>query len=263
MQQYRFLKDEHLHQLLKDGEWKNLTGTSSVVDVLYKPLAWWSSGKAVELLGWLHPEKHTEEEVKKALAEGYEKVKGLDLEGYRKLLDKAYRAHNDFKNKAAKKGTDLHAELECFVKAEMGIMEQRKFDEKIMPFIEWAKKNVKKFLWSEAHCYSESYWVGGISDAGCELKDGTLAVIDFKSSKSAYPTAFLQDAGYALQIEENGLFNADGTLHKKIDGTFGSLIVVPFGAEKVKPIEMRNVNDYKEGFKAAVQLYRLLGLSKS
>ena len=60
MKQYKFNKEKHLHTL--DGI--PLTGTSSVVGVLMKPLSWWASGKAVELLGWLNPKKHTEEERK-------------------------------------------------------------------------------------------------------------------------------------------------------------------------------------------------------
>ena len=39
-------------------------------------------------------------------------------------------------------------------------------------FIKWAKANVDKFLWSEGHCYSEKYWIGGIGDGGYMTKDG-------------------------------------------------------------------------------------------
>lgn len=251
---YSFDDQKHLHTL--DG--KPLTGTSSVIDVLAKPLTWWASGKACEVLGWTNSKLTAPQERKTRAGEVLEVIRGLDTDSYLSLLDKAYRAHNDTKNKAATKGTDLHAELEKYVKWKMGKAEKVDFDPKINPFIEWADKNVKKFLWSEAHCYSERLWCGGISDVGAELNDGTLAIIDFKSSKEAYIGQFIQCAGYALEVEENGLFDNTGEHSKKVDGTFGALIVVPFGAETVLPVIMRNVEDYKKGFESAVQLYRLI-----
>lgn len=128
----------------------------------------------------------------------------------------------------------------------------------VLPFIQWTDKNVKKFLWSEAHCYSERLWTGGISDVGAELNDGTIAVTDFKSAKDAYASHFIQAAGYSIEIEENGLFNGNGTLNKKIEAKVGALIIVPFGAKDVYPVIMRDIEAYKRGFEAAVVLYRLI-----
>ena len=62
-------------------------------------------------------------------------------------------------------------------------------------------EHVEQFLLSEAHCYSERLWVGGITDCVARMKNGKLAVIDFKSSKDAYYGQFVQVAGYALQLE--------------------------------------------------------------
>src|SRR3990167_9943180 len=114
---YRFLnKDgEHLHQLWIENEWKNLTGTSSVVNVLAKPLTWWASGLACEKFGWLNPKKNPQEIVRQALQEGWERVKGLSLEAYEKLLGEAYKAHSVNLKDSAEKGTDLHFELEHWV----------------------------------------------------------------------------------------------------------------------------------------------------
>ena len=54
---YRFVDTdkEHLHQIFDESleDWQNLTGTSSVVDVLDKPLTWWASGLACAKLGWI------------------------------------------------------------------------------------------------------------------------------------------------------------------------------------------------------------------
>jgi hypothetical protein len=43
-----------------------------------------------------------------------------------------------------------------------------------------------------------------------ELNDGTIAVIDFKSSKDAYPEQFWQCAGYDILVSENGGYTAEG-----------------------------------------------------
>lgn len=260
---YRFLEDKHLHQIKKDNEWKNLTGTSSVGNVLAKGgLTWWASGMACERFGWLNSKKHTEAELIEFAKKGQDRIKGMNLDEYLTLLDKAYYAHSTNLKKTAKKGTDLHAELEDYVKGQMGIMENREYDDKIQPFMTWSSDNVQEFLWSEAHCYDEELWVGGISDTGVRLKNGKLAVVDFKSSKEAYLTQYIQDAGYAIQIEKNGLWNSTGTKNKKIEGKFDALIVVPFGAKVVVPMIRYDVGELKQGFKDAVSLYRLVSKEK-
>jgi hypothetical protein len=264
---YKFDKKEHLH-FLDDVA---LTGTSSVMDVLGKPLSWWASGKAVETLGWIHPDikenglvvgKRTQEERIRAVTETLRAIKIMTADAFVKLLDRAYKAHSVSLKDSAQKGTDLHAELESYVKSKMGKNDKKQFDPKIQPFIDWAENNVEKFIWSECHCFSKDMWVGGITDAGAVLKDGSVAVIDFKSSKEAYPSQFIQAAGYAMQLEENGLWNEAGTANKKLENKIDTLIVVPFGATKVLPVIRKNVEDYKKGFLSALQLYRLLGLSK-
>jgi len=54
---YRFLdsKNEHLHQLNVNGEWKPLIGTTTALNVLSKPLTYWAAGLAVAELGWIKP----------------------------------------------------------------------------------------------------------------------------------------------------------------------------------------------------------------
>ena len=257
---YQFDSEQHIHTL--NG--KPLTGTSSVVGVLYKPLSWWASGKAVEILGWTNSKKVKKEERIKTAEQSLKEIKELTPEEYLKLLDKAYRNHYSSLNKSAKKGTDLHAILEKYVKSQLG--QDYKLTEEetklVEPFIKWSEKNVKKFIASEAHCYSKELWVGGITDCIAELNDGSVAVIDFKSSREAYPSQFLQTAGYAIQIEDNGLFSANGKLSKKLDKPITKLIIVPFGAEEIVPSIRNQIDQYKQGFKSAVNLYRLLGMDK-
>jgi hypothetical protein len=266
-------KPQHLHQISEDGKlWKNLTGTSSIVDVLAKVLTWWASGKAVETLGWTYPKikdddgkiigEIPQEERLKASEPIRQKILEESPEQYLQRLDDAYKAHSVQLDKTAKAGTDLHAELERFVKHEMGKNKENGFDPKIQPFIDWSKENVKKFIASEVHTYSERLWVGGVVDAVAELKDGNFAIIDFKSAKEVYPSHIIQTAGYSIELEETGMFSKDGKSHKKFDNKITSLIVVPFGSKVFKPQTRNNVDEWKQGFEWARGLYKLMGLEK-
>lgn len=274
--EYRFLeeldgKEVHLHQLKVDGEWKNLTGTSSISSVVAKVLTWWASGKACEVMGWIKPldsRKSSALEIvqnKKDRAERAEVMlntyKEMSIDEYLKLLDKAYKAHSVNLKETAQAGTDLHAELERYVKAKMK-GKDISFDKRIIPFVEWSNENVKEFIWAEAHSFDEDMFLGGISDAGAILNDGKMAIIDFKSHKEAYFTDFMQCGGYSILIEKNGLWSADGKHHKELDRQFEAFVVFPFGAAEVEPVVSYDVEAMKDGFRFAVGLYRLINNSK-
>ena len=249
MNRYKYtdVRGEHLHSL--DG--RPLIGTSRVGSVLSKPFAWYGSGKAVEAFGCPDAKVLTKIKNRKATAE--EKQKHMDAmklshralctmswEQFADLVDTAYRAHDTYKKARAPIGKDLHAELERFVKDHMRgearlYHDEPRYDAKINPFIEWSNENVKRFIWSEGHNYSELNWVGGICDAGYEKHDGTFGIIDFKSSKEAYFEHFAQIAGYDINISENGVLTADGDLIYTLEKPISEYCVLAFGADKPKP----------------------------
>ncbi len=283
---YKYIdeKGEHMHTL--DGS--PLIGTSSVADVLSKPLAYWASGHAVKTLGVVEPKSLTKIKNKKAseqelatevlsveakLAE----IKGMTTDEYLALLIKAYGAHATSLKDKAKDGTDLHAELERFINDEMSVgvsihegKAVTEYHPRIHPLIKWSRENVKRHLWSEVNCYSEKMWTGGISDWGVELKEcvlndiklpeGTIAVVDFKSSPKAYLSQFWQACGYAMQIEENGGFDADGNqVFKFAEGErVSAVIIVPFGMEEPTPQVNIDIAGGNEAFKAELVLYKKL-----
>ncbi len=260
---------QHLHTL--NG--KPLLGTSTVVKIIGTggAFSWWASGKAVEKLGWLKRldvRKSKPEEILKRVADRWQAAatallayRTMSVEDYQKLLDDAYRAHEDSKKESAETGVDMHAELEKYVKEciDSGgkpIVSDTAQVWQVDVFAKWAIENVEKFIWSEAHCYSEKLWCGGISDAGALMKDSKIAVIDFKSSKDAYYSQFVQAAGYAQLIEENGLLDAQGNSTLKPKGKITALYVVPFGAEDITPRAHYDVEGRKADFACAVQLYK-------
>lgn len=256
---------EHLHTL----HGRPLMGTSTVTGVISKPLTWWASGLAVAEFGWikkLDTRKSSKSEVEKNAIDrlesskhALETLKTLKPEEYLKKLDDAYRAHSVRLDKSATQGTDMHELLENYVKAHIaGLLESVDYsDQRVKLFHEWTSKNVKRFLWSEGACYSEKMWVGGISDVGAELLDGSYIIIDFKSSKEAYDSQFIQCAGYKKLAEENGVYKLDGELILKLDKPISQLIIFPFGAEKVEPQIRYDVDELAVAFEACVVLYKI------
>lgn len=259
MNRYSFDSENHVHRL--DG--RPLMGCSTIVDVIGKgaALTWWGSGMAVGQLGWLHPKKNSKEACLQAATDALAKIQAMEPNEWLSKLNEAYRAHSTNLKETADEGTATHKACEDFIKY---CMEQRCIlspmvePPLITPFVEWAKENVLKFLWSEAHCYSEKMWTGGITDAGAILKDGTLAIIDFKRSREAYTGQFVQAAGYALMLEENGLFDKNGDFVIAMPKPVDALIIVPFRSNPVTPVIKTGIGKYKEGFRSALQLHKLL-----
>lgn len=247
---YFFDQENHIHLL--NG--KPLIGTSTAVQIIGKPaLIQWAANMAVEYI--------------KDNASEVDILAGFDPEDWENLLKEAKVAHRKKKEGAAEKGVDMHAELEKYVKRMMtdfdGVPmllndsdEKDPHWEKVQKFAEWSVLNVKRFLFSEAHCYSGVFWVGGIADAGCEMKNGKYALLDFKSSKDAYFSMFCQVGGYALQMEENGVLDSEGNLILKLDKPFEELYIVPFGAPDPTPRVHFDVEGMKGLFVNSVNLYK-------
>lgn len=241
-----------------------LIGTSSVVGVISKPLTWWAAETAaVECLESGEKIPTIRQEYEEAVASGDKKA-GIDaLQKKYPIFKKARFAHFESKNDKADKGTDMHAELEKYVKwcieGHGGIPLEAKLDEipQVLNFGKWAQENVKKFLVSEGHCYSRELWVGGITDCMAEMKDGQIAIIDFKSSREAFDGQFIQVAGYDLEQSESGILDTEGNEilpPQKIT----KYIIIPFGAKEFKVEERYNVEELREAFKAANKLYQFL-----
>lgn len=261
MNRYKYTdeKKAHLHTL----DDKPLIGTSTACKIIAKPLTWWAAGMALKSLGWAN-KKLGREELLKAAEEGLKRIAHLtEPEPWANFLQECYCAHDTSKKEAGVAGTDMHADLERYVKECIEKHDGKPFiagpdfQPKTITFSIWATTNVHRFLWSEAHCYSDRLWVGGISDAGAQMNDSKLAVIDFKSSKDAYYDQYVQAAGYALQIEEHGLFDPNGNAIEVLPiYHFDVLYVVPFGAEDPTPQPHFDVEGRKADFEAAVRLYK-------
>lgn len=257
-------KKAHLHTL--DG--KPLFGTSTAGSVIAKPLTWWAAGLAVAKFGWLYKGNKEKGFVKKE-ARLKEAKNFLDRikdyiddtgEKWLALLDEAYAAHSVKLDSTATEGTDLHAEIEKYVKWHMAGQKDSSvvFNDRIMPFISWANAKVKRFLWSELHCYSERLWTGGISDIGYEDIEGNYGIIDIKSGKEAYLPQFWQCAGYDIEISENGGFDANGNKIFELDKPITHYIIFPFGMKEPQAQYNYDVEGGRAAFEAEMFLYKKL-----
>lgn len=243
---YTFDSTRHIHFL--NGS--QLLSTTQVLKVLSKPLTWWASGLACTEFGWIKSlekeRKATDEEKDRREKERWKsafdmlvKLRGMTPEEYVDLCDHAYKAHSVKLDTASSGGIDLHDVAEMYIKCKIaGVRFQHQAEDQIAPFVEWAEKEVKEFLFTEAHCYSSVLGVGGITDFGCILKSGVYMLADVKSAKDAYFDHYAQLGGYDIQIEENGVFTEDG---RKL-------------SVKLKPFTLHGVFAFggKDGFKAPV-----------
>ena len=262
MNRYKFIdeKKSHLHTL----DQKPLIGTSTVTNIISKNLTWWAAElAAVEALETDNFIPTIREEYLAAKKLG---KPGIDALQKKYPIFKASRfAHYDSKNEAADSGVDMHAELEAYVKYCITNNEGKPIDAylgspQVKIFRDWSVNNVRKFISSEGHCYSERLWTGGIIDLVYEDMSGNLVIMDFKSSKEAYPNHFIQIAGYAIEAEENGILDAEGNLVYKVDRLIAYYSVFPFGAENPEPQIRNDTIGLKAGFEAALTLHRLINV---
>jgi hypothetical protein len=230
-----FTFDEKTHTYTLDG--KRMTGVTTVLDVLSKPLTQWAANCAVDYI-----------EEKGQKLKGEIKVTAEDLTNARN----AWKVKRDT---AADKGTDIHAEVEALVRLaikEGGYMTVGKTDNKqLQNFIDWATSNNIKFLDSEKRIYSKDWWTAGTCDLIFE-QDGEVYVGDIKTGKAIYPSMWWQVSAYAKMLIEMGLYS-------KIKG-FKIIRLGKDGSFEVG--ENYSYDDNVEGFEACLTIYRKLNLIK-
>lgn len=263
IRRYSFEAGAHIHRLDKEP----LIGTTTALGIIDKAgLTWWASGMACAEFGWVNPKKHTPEEVVLAAKVGLDRILTKyadmlqnDYKSWIKYLDKAYRAHHTEKGRTAELGTNLHFGVEQFIKSRMTdgkihlTSEQLKI---LMPFIEWSEKNVKKWVFSEMHCYSERLWCGGIVDLAYIDMQDRFILGDVKSAKDIFFSNVCQLGGYTIQLEENGGYTADGDRVFKLERPIEGHAIFHFGGGFKEPAISYRVERNKRAFESALSLYK-------
>lgn len=107
-------------------------------------------------------------------------------------------------------GTKLHSAAQRVAWGEFD-----KVDEDMKPYAEavrqWIRENVADVMGTEMDFASVEQRFGGTLDLYCRLKDGSMAVVDWKTSASLNREMGLQLAAYALLCREHGL-----TINKRL-----------------------------------------------
>lgn len=252
----------HLHIL--DG--KPLIGASTAVGVVGGAdglMQWYADLAAVA--GLAKPQQDIKEayETANAISDKNERSKA------KAALDKTYpdyadarRAAIQSRDSSAKKGTLRHGTLEDYIRHcltnNKGVPMKAEH-EGIQMFIDWSLENVSKFYFTEANCYHEPLWVGGIADIGLQMKDGKNLIGDHKSSREAFPKQFLQAALYDVLLAHSGILDSQGNKLGEWVPADG-IVIFPFRSEPFTPEFRWNINDWRKGASEAVNLYKLIEL---
>ncbi len=229
------------HDYYFDG--KKMTGVTTVLSVISKPA----------LIGWAA--RMTANYIANNWDANMRPVDDIDL--WSKLIEDSMKAHAKKRDKAAESGTDVHLEIEGYIKEciekyhgyvipKLKEALEGKITKQTNHFITWALKNAVKFLESEKVVYDKDLFLAGTADFVCEI-DGKKFIGDIKTSSSIYGLEpFAQCAAYAHMLD----YKLDGTIiiNLKKSGEFDE--------EKDVYFRFDLETDWKF-FEAALTLYRL------
>jgi len=210
--QVDFDEVKHIYKL-KSGEW--LQGVSTVSSIVPKDwLSAWGAKECAKFLGY--SDYKNEIDRKKALgmmeriSNIYESYKTLEQD---KTIDEYIDLLKEAKGACARKSKDAlvdgklgHAWLEEYVKAKInntpipeipdGMLERP-----LMQFIQWEQENVAYWILSEAKVVNPEKKYAGTLDAVAVMKNGKLALVDFKFASHISEDYYLQTAGYQACFE--------------------------------------------------------------
>jgi len=170
----------------------------------------------------------------------------------------ARQAHKRSLNEASSLGTDVHGEVEEYIKkciANGGKLAGVVFhgSEQAQLFMKWAEEEGVEFLASEKVVYSKRLWTAGTLDFLCRTK-GKLFVGDVKTSNWISPKHFLQCGAYAEFWEEMSYTRDERRIQ-------GIVIVNLPRSGGIKVVTNDNVgmsvDNLKRGFEDVVRLVKM------
>lgn len=109
----------------------------------------------------------------------------------------------------AKVGTCAHYLVECHLKGEKPVLtefsqfEIDQAENSFLKYLDWEKRHDVKPVGSELRLVSEAHRFGGTIDLIANV-DGTLELVDFKTSGAIWPEHFYQLSAYAVLAREAG-----------------------------------------------------------
>lgn len=195
MKLVKFDNINHRYTKASDGSW--LQGVSTISSIVPKDwLSAWGAKEAVKFLGYSDYEGDT-----KLLEETHRKIMGMNKEEFLALLKEAKGASSRKGKQALVDGKAGHEWLEKYVLAKirhekLPQVPQGNLFRPLNQFIGWQEKEIDYWILSEARvAYPEKGYAGTL-DALAMMKNGLLALIDFKFASYISPEYYLQTAGY-------------------------------------------------------------------
>lgn len=231
------------HRYTLDG--KPLTGVTTILGVIAKnALIQWSADETAKFLGWFN-EKYDDGTGQAKLAKRFAELKKLTPIAFYGTLTEARSAHRKKKEKAGEAGTNVHLQIEHYIKGQPFDTMTPQVKGMVEKFVKWAVENKVKFLESEKRLYSRKFWYAGTMDFVAEI-DGKVWIGDVKTASGIYPEYFFQTAGYQLALQEMGEYpNIEGHIIVNCKKTGEFEVQRSYGY-------LQNV----EAFKAALIIYR-------
>lgn len=242
--------DERKHVYTLDG--KPLNGVTTVLGVISKQLTDWAArvaaSKAFRLAQKMELERfHGLVDALDKLPENIDKAQADRLGRIYGEYHEARVAHDNVKKSAGIGGTNVHKEVETWIKARLGGADRPAYSNLAQKFIDWAVKNEVTFHESEKKMYSEKLWLAGTCDFACTIK-GKKFVGDLKTMAKMWDRVpFFQTAAYMMMLEEQG---------EKYDGS----VIININKETAELTEHFSYDHEsdKEAFLACLTLYRKL-----
>ncbi len=201
MSKVKFDKKAHLYTRTDDGTW--LQGVSEVSSIVPKDwLSAWGAKECSKFLGYSDYEGDTER-----AKEMMQKIIDLKTpEEFISLLKEAKGASFRKSKEALIDGKVGHEWLENYIKAkirgkESPTMPTGTLERPLQQFLEWEKENITLWVLCEARVAYPEKGYAGTMDGMAIMKDGKLAVIDFKFSSHFSEDYELQTAGYQACFE--------------------------------------------------------------
>ena len=248
----------YLHR--SGNKWLQMYGVTSLLGYWGEKdkLVQWAVDKAVDSIPVPEPQKDWETDEIRATRSEYER-----------WLKEARTAHKRSLNEASALGTDVHAEVEAYIKKAIGYggklhgVIDTDCSEQCQLFQKWAIENDVTFLASEKVVYSKRLWTAGTLDFLCII-NGKLTVGDVKTSNWISPKHFLQCGAYASFYEERESIHSfpdDHTYVREWPTMIQGIVIVQLprsgGIKVVTNTQVgMTVDNLKTGFERVVELVK-------
>jgi len=227
----RYRRNGGGYEASRDGvRWEKVPSVTEITGLLNKNLQEWAVRQVVAYLeGELVPGVVlTEEEVER-------------------ILQEAGRAHHQAAQRAAGRGTDLHAWAEALFRGEAPpLPEEEPARSMALELSAWWQGNGGELLRSEEAVFHPEHRYAGRVDLVARL-GGRLVVVDLKTSARVYPEHLLQVAAYALALRAEGVEVAGGFVLALRDGLQVAQVPLEEAAEAF--LGLKRVWDFLGSFK--------------